>query len=87
MQMDRQEADFASLHELIGRKVSFRGGRGVVVEILEDSPSLVIQAENLAIQPDSFGYARRRSRETCLVEVFDSEGGYDPDFLAMVVEE
>ena len=85
--MGGREADFGSLHELIGRKVSFPGGRGTVVEILEDGPSLVIQAEDLEIQPDSLGYARRRSRETRLVEVFDLAGGYDPDFLALVVEE
>ena len=85
--MDGREADFGSLHELIGRKVSFRGGRGTIVEILEDGPSLVIQVEDLEIQPDSFGYARRRSRETRLVEVFDQAGRYDPEFLALVVEE
>ena len=85
--MGGREADFGSLHELIGRKVSFRGDRGTVVEILEDGPSLVIQVEDLEIQPDSFGYARRRSHETRLVEVFDQAGRYDPEFLALVVEE
>lgn len=78
--------DIDLLHTLIGRKVSWRGGSGVVVEILEDAPALVVQAESSMIQPDSFGYARRMSREIMVIRVFGPDGGYAQDFLEIAAE-
>lgn len=80
--MDKLIADFSALHALIGKKVSWRDGVGVVVEILEDGPVLVVQAEDLLIQEDSYGNPRRRSRENRLIQVFNPEGtDYTRDFL------
>lgn len=80
--MDRFDLD--SLHAMIGKRVSFRGGSGVVAEVLEDEPALVIRIEALAIQPDSLGYARRKTQETVLVRLFDTEGSYTSDFLEIL---
>lgn len=80
--MDRLEADFPSLLALIGRKVSWRGGVGIVVEILEDGPAIVVQADDFLIQSDSHGYPRRRTRETILIQVFNSDcTDYTEEFL------
>ena len=80
--MERLEADFSLLHALIGREVSWRDRSGIVVEILEDGPALVVQADDLLIQEDSYGYPRRRGRQTILVQVFNPEcTDYTEDFL------
>ncbi len=80
--MDRLNID--SLRTMIGRKVSWLGGSGVVVELLEDGPSLVIRMDGLAIQADSLGYPRRKANETVLIQVYNPEGSYSLDFLEIM---
>lgn len=66
----------AQLHEMIGLFVSFRGRVFRVVEVLDDTQSLVIEAQDNAttIQPDAHGYAHRRAREVLTIPALDAEG-------------
>ncbi len=76
--------DLASMHSMLGKRVSLRGMQGTVKEILEEDQALVVETEGVSIQADSMGYARRRAAETVVVPVFDADGSYSKDFLEIL---
>lgn len=67
----------------IGRRVYFRGQPGVLVEVLEHPPTLVIRPHHAGkvIQADVHGYARRRTEDVISIEVRSSAGGFSTDYL------
>lgn len=75
-----------TVHELramIGMDVIYRGQRAQIVEVLEDGPSLVLQAIGRGvIQSNLHGHPTRRSPETMRVRVLSEDGkALHKDFL------
>lgn len=80
--------DIAELHRMIGLRVRYRGRAYTVLEILDDGPAIVIQADNagLEIQPDTYGYARRQVCETLTIPTLAADGTeLHPDFLEITL--
>jgi len=75
------------LRALIGICVSFRGKNYTVIEILDHPLGIVVQAiddANTPIQPDLHGHARRRGKETLLIQVMNNDGtSVHEDFLQL----
>jgi hypothetical protein len=62
------------LHGMIGVSVSYRGHAWRVVEVLEDGPSLVLEAdESRDIQTDMHGRARRHVRENIEIAILSAD--------------
>lgn len=71
---------------MIGLRVSHQGIHCVVLEVLEDGPSLVLQdlEQRTTIQDDQFGDPKRRVVLTYTVPVLtDDRTEIHPDFLAL----
>ncbi len=74
------------LQSLIGHHVDFEGQTCRVIEILEDGPSLILQAadEVTTIQPDQHGEAHRRVPSTVTVPIIDRcRTNFHPDFISL----
>ena len=74
------------LRALIGICVSFHGKKYTVVEILDHPLSIVVQAvdANTLIQADLHGHARRRGKETVVIQVISNDGiSVHEDFLRL----
>jgi len=74
------------LRALIGMCVSFRGRNYAVIEIIDHPLAVVGQATdaNTPIQPDLHGNARRRGKETVLIQVTSNDGAsVHEDFLQL----
>ena len=71
------------LRAMIGMDVTFRGQHARVIEVLEDGPSLVLQAIGSGvIQSNVHGHPTRRSPETMTVRVLSENGtALHKDFL------
>lgn len=71
------------LRAMIGMNVVFRGQPAHVIEVLEDGPSLVLQAVGSGvIQSNMLGHPTRRSPETMTVRVLSENGtALHKDFL------
>jgi hypothetical protein len=61
------------LRGMIGLRLLHQGMACVVVEVLEDGPSLVLEAEETPIQGDMHGRAHRRVPETRVVPVLTAD--------------
>lgn len=83
--MNEQRPSLAQLHDMIGLLVTFRGRVFRVIEILDNAPSLVIEAQDTAItiQADAHGYAHRQVREVLTIPVLDRDSAIHRDFLEM----
>ncbi|KAF0193165.1 MAG: hypothetical protein FD165_268 [Gammaproteobacteria bacterium] len=84
MNETRIEIDIEQLRGLIGRSVDYYGTRCTVIEVLEDSPALVLEAchKHTTIQPDQHGEAYRRVPTTITVPVLNQNRiEYTPGFL------
>ncbi len=68
------EIDIDKIRGLIGRHVIYKETRCVIVEVLEDSPALVLEAHDTVIQADQHGEAHRRVPNTETVPVLNSAG-------------
>ncbi len=68
------DIDIDKIRGLIGRHVIYNNTRYVVVEVLEDSPALVLEAHETVIQADQHGEAHRRVPNTETVPVLSSAG-------------
>lgn len=76
----------AQLRAMMGKRVRLSVTTGVVVEILDQGPYLVIQPDHSAttIQPDSYGRPRRQTLELLTIPVLDSEkDAFHSDFMAL----
>ena len=74
------------LRALIGMCVSFHGRNYTVIEVLDHPLAVVGQAidANTPIQPDMHGHARRRGKETVLIQVISDDGvSVHEDFLQL----
>ena len=65
----------AEMRSMIGMTVYYQGSRGIIIEVLEDGPSLVLQAHSEAtIQSNLHGHPTRRSPQTMRVRVLTDNG-------------
>ncbi len=87
--MGRIELELDQLRGMIGVRVTHEGMRCVVIEVLEDGPSLVLQqVGESVIQPNQFGDPQRRVPATCTVPVLTADRtALHPAFLALELDE
>ncbi len=75
------------LRPLIGASVNYRGISCVVLEVLEEDASLVLQAVGVrdALQENQYGEAGRHVAETFLLPLFaeDDSDGFHPEFCKL----
>lgn len=63
------------LRAMIGMRVCYLGNQGIIIEVLEDGPSLVLQNTSAAsIQSNLHGHPTRRSPQTLTVRVLSENG-------------
>ncbi|MFW2439869.1 MAG: hypothetical protein ACN4GR_10905 [Arenicellales bacterium] len=63
------------LRAMIGMRVCYLGNHGIIIEVLEDGPSLVLQnTSTAAIQSNLHGHPTRRSPQTLTVQVLSENG-------------
>ncbi len=72
------KVDNGRLRHLIGRRVRYEGGIYMVIEVLTDAPSLVLQdcRTHTTIQADQHGEAHRRVPSTLTLSVPPAEAGH-----------
>ena len=77
------------LRKMIGLSVYYRGQQGSIIEVLEDGPSLVLQAVgDDRIQHNLHGHPTRRSPNTVTVRVLSENGtSLHRDFLELELVE
>lgn len=84
--MSQLELNIEQMRGMIGLQVSYHGARYLVIEVLEDGPSLVLmdpEAEP-SIQLNLHGNASRRVPCTETINVLSrNDGELHPDFLAL----
>lgn len=74
------------LRGLIGLRVIHQDETCRVIEVIEDSLSIVVEHENRdpAIQSDQHGHANRRVPQTTIIPVLNSSGDeFDTRFLCL----
>lgn len=83
--MGNVPVDLIRLRRLIGARVVHQGAECVVIEVLEDGPSLVLQDRvSRSIQDDQFGEPSREVPETYTVPVLAADRrAFHPDFAAL----
>ena len=71
------------LRAMIGMDVVYHGQQARIIEVLEEGPSLVLQATGAdVIQSNMHGHPTRRSPETLTVRVLSGDGtALHKDFL------
>ena len=77
------------LRAMIGMRVYYQGRQGMIIEVLEDGPSLVLQTTSSAsIQSNLHGHPTRRSPHTLTVRVLSENGmALHKEFLDMDLDE
>lgn len=77
--------DLKTLRESIGLIVEHHGRRCVIVEVLDEGPTLVVQCrQERDIQADQFGNAKRRVPPVHHIPVFNEDGtSLHPDYEAL----
>jgi GAF domain-containing protein len=65
----------AQLRGMIGLRLSLRGDYYTVIEVIEDIPAIVVQADDATatIQADAHGYAHRQVRATLTIPVLSAD--------------
>lgn len=83
--MHQSHPRIAQLRQMIGREVEYQGIRCIVVELLEEPLSLVIQAlePRTAIQDNQFGTPQRRVSQLFTLPCLDEEGGLHQELLSL----
>ena len=84
--MSEIEITLDQLRGLIGIHVEFNFARYEVIEVLEDGPSLVLQASDrhTTIQPNQHGEAHRRVPYTVTIPVLNDDGsGLSAELLSL----
>ena len=63
------------LRGMIGLRILYSGTTYTVIEVLEDNPCIVVQADqpDSHIQADAYGNARRQVRDTLTIPVFSND--------------
>jgi hypothetical protein len=75
-----------TLRQMIGLSVVLRGHTYAVIEVLDQLPALVLQADDaaLTIQADLHGHARRHVTRNTIIPVYAADGGsLHEDFLEL----
>ena len=77
------------LRAMIGMRVYYQGRQGMIIEVLEDGPSLVLQTTSSAsIQSNLQGHPTRKSPQTLTVRVLSENGlALHREFLDMDLDE
>lgn len=77
----------SSLRRLIGRSVNYRGKPCVVIELLEEDASLVLEemGKRDALQSDQYGDAGRHVAEIFTLPLLDEDGSgnFHPEFCKL----
>ena len=65
----------AQLRGMIGLRLVYRNKVYTVIEVLDDIPAIVIQADDpeSSIQPDAYGYARKQVNEPLTLAVLSPD--------------
>ncbi len=74
MTIKKLEIDISKIRDLIGRHVTYKNIKYVVIEVLDEAPALVLEAHDTVIQADQHGEAHRRVPNTETVPVLSSNG-------------
>lgn len=77
--------DLKSLRETIGQPVHHQGRQCVIIEVLDEGPTLVLQCDQgRDIQADQFGNAKRRVPPVYHIPLFKDDGKtLHPDYEAL----
>jgi hypothetical protein len=75
----------STLRQLIGSAVNYRGKNCVVVEVLEEDATLVLQATGLrdSLQADQYGEAGRHVAEVFILPLLEDDGTYHSEFCKL----
>jgi hypothetical protein len=75
----------STLRQLIGSAVSYRGKTCVVVEVLEEDATLVLQATGLrdSLQADQYGEAGRHVAEVFVLPLLEEDGSFHSEFCKL----
>ncbi len=86
---DKLPITVKELRKMIGLSVHYKGQDGSIIEVLEDGPSLVLQAAGDGhIQHNLHGHPTRRSPNTLTVRVLSENGtSLHRDFLELELVE
>jgi len=74
------------ISDMIGLRVRYRDVYCQVVEILEDSPAIILEdlEQHISIQPDQHGEAHRRVPKTYMIKILTHDKlEFSPDFLSL----
>lgn len=74
------------LRGLIGQRVIYMGENCCVIEVIEESLSIIVKHEDRdpEIQSDQHGHARRRAPQTAIIPVLNIAGdAFHPQFLSL----
>ena len=88
--MSSIEISLQQLRGMIGLTVRYQGEHCLVVEVLEDSTSLVLQSQEYqaTIQADQYGDPRRRVPQTYTIPVLSAQRDeLHPEFLSLELVE
>ena len=69
--MDEINLSFRQLRGLIGQRLAYQGIAYTIIEVIEDTPSIIMQADSasLSIQSDAYGFARKPSKLTVTIPI------------------
>jgi hypothetical protein len=83
--MSLTDSHKSTLRQLIGSAVSYRGKPCVVIEVLEEDASLVLQATGLrdALQADQYGEAGRHVAEVFVLPMLEEDGTFHSEFCKL----
>ncbi|TCV79127.1 hypothetical protein [Sulfurirhabdus autotrophica] len=73
--MDEITLSFIQLRGLIGQRLAYHGTTYTIIEVIEDTPSIIMQADSAssAIQSDAYGFARKPSKATVTIPILSQD--------------
>jgi len=84
--MEEINLSFNQLRGLIGEKLAYKGAFYTVIEVIEDTPSIIMQADapSFSIQSDAYGFARKPSKMTITIPILSLDRTHlHVDFLEL----
>ncbi len=90
MTLPQIEVDIEHLRGLLGHSVRYQGVKCTIIEVLENDPSLVLEAchSQTIIQPDQHGEAHRRVPCTITVPILNkNRSEFTPAFLDLNIRD
>ena len=80
-------ASSEQIRRLVGRQASYQGLAWQVIDYLSDDQELVLEhLGRPAIQADQHGHGRRRAPKTLSIPLYDGQGHWHPEFVALNIE-